>query len=113
MSPVFVRVLIAIAMVTLVGCAGSGSKDTDDKTQVSPAVAKIVEEEGSIEVRTDGKPNDSGIVCEKIMKTGSHMPERYCYTVKEREGLTRKTQDTLRRDHNVNPKATEGPGSGQ
>ena len=90
-------VLVAVMAGSVIGCS-THNTDTrpmnyGEKTLVSNKVAQMVDESesGAIDTREFDE-----VRCERIRITGSHMVQRHCYTVSEREAADRANQDEVR-----------------
>lgn len=88
---------MAISLL-FVGCAVQSERG-DEEVVMTRGVAKMVEEQGTLEIPTAGSlaAVDSEVVCQRYSKTGSHMKHTYCWTVAE----ARDVQDQVRRKLNI------------
>lgn len=88
---------MAISLL-FVGCAAQSERG-DENVTMTRGVAKMVEEQGSVEIPTAGSiaAADSEVVCQRISTIGSHMKQTHCWTITE----SRDAQDQVRRKLNI------------
>lgn len=88
---------MAISLL-FVGCAVQSERG-DEEVKMTSGVAKMVEEQGTLEIPTAGSlaAVDSEVVCQRYSKTGSHMKQTHCWTISE----SRDAQDQVRRKLNI------------
>lgn len=100
--------VVAMVVVGLVGCASPGSEKDQMKTYVSEGAASALtqNEEGG---DSGKKAEEDNVICRTVERVGSHMKERHCYTVSEREEARKRTQDEMRRRVRRSPIESGGP----
>lgn len=95
----YAKAIFTLAIsVLFVGCAVQSERG-DEKVTMTRGVAKMVEEQGTVEIPTAGSlaAVDSEVVCERISTIGTHMKQTHCWTITE----SRDMQDQVRRKLNI------------
>lgn len=82
-----------IASAALISACATPQKGPNDALEITPDARRIVEAEGSVDVRDP----DSEVRCELRRRTGTRIVSRFCYTKTEERFLERQTQTELDR----------------